>query len=255
VDLKLRSRASAGFVTVLSDSMSLSARRLLVAALLIAGVPTAAQAQIYAWRDAAGNWVLSDHPKDPSNQAPMTTYAVKNSSTFRTTAVLASPRAARYDALIEENAAAHGVSPHLVRAVIQQESAFNPWALSNKGAMGLMQLMPDTAAELGVANPYDPSQNIRGGVKYLKGLLTKFSENVELALAAYNAGPTAVTKYGTVPPYRETRNYVTRIKSAVDAAPKPKRIYKTIEIVDGREIPRYSTVETPGAELVTTAKR
>jgi soluble lytic murein transglycosylase-like protein len=235
--------------------MRFSARSLLVAALFIGAVPTAAQAQIYAWRDAAGNWVLSDHPNEPSNQSPMTTYAVKNTTTFRTTSPLTGPRAAQYDALIEENAAAHGVSPHLVRAVIQQESAFNPWAVSNKGAMGLMQLMPETAAELGILRPYDPSENIRGGVKYLKGLLTKFSENVELALAAYNAGPTAVTKYGAVPPYRETQNYVTRIKSAVDAAPKPKRIYKTIEIVNGREVPRYSTVETPGAELITTAKR
>ena len=118
-----------------------------------------------------------------------------------------------------------------------------------------MQLMPATAAELGVTDPYSPSQNIRGGVAYLKGLLVKFEQNVELALAAYNAGPTAVTKYGAVPPYRETQNYVTRITKAVDVAPKPKGIFKTIEIVNGREIPRYSTVETPGSELVATAKQ
>ena len=118
-----------------------------------------------------------------------------------------------------------------------------------------MQLMPATAAELGVTDPFNPSENIRGGVAYLKGLLVKFQQNIALALAAYNAGPTAVTKYGDVPPYRETQNYVRRIKTAVDVAPKPKRIYKTIEIVDGREIPRYSTIETPGSELVATAKR
>jgi hypothetical protein len=147
------------------------------------------------------------------------------------------------------------VSPHLVKAVIQQESAFNPNARSHKGAMGLMQLMPDTAAELGVSDPYNPSENIRGGVAYLKGLLVKFEQNVPLALAAYNAGPTAVTKYGAVPPYRETRDYVKRITTAVDAAPKPKRIFKTIEIVNGREIPRYSTVQTPGAELIATAPK
>jgi soluble lytic murein transglycosylase-like protein len=234
--------------------MRFSARSFLIAALLTAAVPAVAHAQIYAWRDANGNWVLSGRPKDPGDQSPMTTYAVTNTSTFRTTSPITSP-ASQYDSLIEENAAAHGVSPHLVRAVIQQESAFNPWAVSNKGAMGLMQLMPETAAELGVLHPYDPSENIRGGVKYLKELLTKFSENVELALAAYNAGPTAVTRYGSVPPYKETQKYVTRIKSAVDSAPKPKRIYKTIEIVDGREVPRYSTVETPGAELVATTKR
>jgi soluble lytic murein transglycosylase-like protein len=224
------------------------------AALLFAftAVPAVASAQIYMSRDAAGNVVLSDHQINPA--ATIRTYAVPG-STFRATKGITSERASRYDALIEENAAAHGVNPHLVKAVIQQESAFNPMARSNKGAMGLMQLMPATAAELGVADPYNPSENIRGGVAYLKGLLVKFEQNVELALAAYNAGPTAVTKYGAVPPYRETKDYVSRITKNVDLAPKPRRIYKTIEIVDGREVPRYSSVETPGAQVVATAKR
>jgi soluble lytic murein transglycosylase-like protein len=218
---------------------------------LLAMVPAVASAQIYVWRDQAGNYVLSDKPKDPA----AVTYAIGARATaqngeFRTTKATTGLRSEQFDDLIEQNAAAHGVSPHLVRAVIQQESAFNPLARSHKGAMGLMQLMPGTAAELGVTNPYNPAENIRGGVTYLKGLLVKFAENVELALAAYNAGPTAVQRYGKVPPYRETREYVTRIKTAVDAAPKPKRIYRTIEIVDGREVKKYSTVETPGSELV-----
>ena len=228
---------------------------------LSATVPAVAQAQIYASRDSAGNIVLSDKPNDPSGI--IKTYPVPNATGVRATrgivsARLSAPlsdRAAQYDDLIEENSTVHGVSPHLVRAVIQQESAFNPNATSHKGAMGLMQLMPATAAELGVSNPYNPSENIRGGVTYLKGLLAKFQQNVELALAAYNAGPTAVTKYGAIPPYRETRNYVTRITTAVDAIPKRKRIYKTTEIVNGREITRLSTVETPGSELVRTAKQ
>ena len=235
------------------------------------GQTTSAAAQIYAWKDSAGNWVLSDRQKDPSAR----TYAVDTtpvrpadppSALSRTTAMDAAPtlqpatfrttrsltrRSAQYDGLIEQNATEHGVSPHLVRAVIQQESGFNPRAVSHKGAMGLMQLMPATATELGVLDPFDPSENIRAGVKYLKGLLTKFAENVPLALAAYNAGPTAVEKYGAVPPYRETRDYVSRITTVVNAAPKPKRIYRTYEIVNGREVPKYSTVETPGAELVT----
>jgi soluble lytic murein transglycosylase-like protein len=227
-------------------------RTVLGVLLLTITLPAVVEAQIYAWRDAAGNLVLSDRPKDPSAQ----TYAIAKSDTFRTTAKgTAGSRASRYDALIEENAAAHGVNPHLVRAVIQAESAFNPRALSHKGAMGLMQLMPQTAAELGVLDPYNPAENIRAGVLYLKNLLAKFAQNVELALAAYNAGPGAVRKYGAIPPYRETRNYVSKITSTVDAAPKPVRIFKTLEVVNGRLIPRYSTVETPGAELVTTAKR
>jgi soluble lytic murein transglycosylase-like protein len=229
-------------------------RRLLLAVLIAAAVPTAAQAQIYAWRDASGNLVLSDKPKDPSAQ----TFAVRPNVTaapvsdFRTTKPI-SRRSLPFDTMIEQNAAVHGVSPHLVRAVIQQESGFNPSAVSHKGAMGLMQLMPATATEFGVSNPYDPSENIRAGVAYLKGLLVRFEDNVELALAAYNAGPTAVQKYGAIPPYRETRDYVSRITSRIEAAPKPKRIFRTYEMVDGRAVPKYSTVETPGAELIAVA--
>jgi soluble lytic murein transglycosylase-like protein len=231
-------------------------RFLLGTLLLVMAFPAVASAQIYVWRDAAGNMVLSDKPKDPSARTfsiPQTPKAAPE--IYRTTKGRLSTRAAQYDALIEENASAHGVSPHLVRAVIQQESGFNPNARSHKGAMGLMQLMPATAAELGVNDPYDPSENIRGGVAYLKGLLTRFADNIELALAAYNAGPTAVLKYGAIPPYRETRDYVSRITTAVDVPPPPKRIYRTVEIVNGREVPRYTTVETPGAQLVTTEKK
>jgi soluble lytic murein transglycosylase-like protein len=221
-------------------------RALVAAVLMVAAVPGAASAQIYAWRDGAGNWVLSSDKKDPSAR----TYAVAGESTFRTTRPANfNRRASEYEGLIFEHATAQGVSPDLVRAVIQQESAFNPRAVSVKGAMGLMQLMPATAKAHGVLDPFNPAQNIRAGVAYLKNLLVKFSQNVELALAAYNAGPRAVTRYGAVPPYRETRNYVTKI---MDAAPKPVPIYRSVEIVNGRRVTRYSTVETPGAQLVTT---
>jgi soluble lytic murein transglycosylase-like protein len=225
-------------------------RQVVLGALLSALVPAVAEAQIYMWRDSAGNLVLSDRAKDPS--AVLKTYPVDRGGTIRTTKGTTGTRTSQYDAIIEESAAAHGVNPHLVRAVIQQESAFNPNARSHKGAMGLMQLMPGTAAELGVSDPYSPSQNIRGGVAYLKGLLTKFAQNVELALAAYNAGPSAVTKYGAVPPYRETQNYVTRITSAVGVTPEPKRtrIFKTVTIVNGRKIASFSSEETPGSVLV-----
>ncbi len=117
-----------------------------------------------------------------------------------------------YGEIISSVSQAHGVDPMLVRALIQVESGYRPKARSPKGAMGLMQLMPSTAREYNVRNAYDPRANIAAGVKHLKALIDKFS-GVELALAAYNAGPGAVKKFNGIPPYRETRSYVTRILS------------------------------------------
>jgi soluble lytic murein transglycosylase-like protein len=210
---------------------------LLVVALTL-GLASPASAQIYSWRDADGKLVLSDRPR--ADQGTMNTYAVKGATTVRATKPLVpSAKSAQYEASITEHSTRMGVSADLVRAVIQVESAFNPKAVSTKGAMGLMQLMPATAQELGVENPFEPDQNIRGGVAYLKRLLVRYDHKVELALAAYNAGMGNVEKYGDVPPFAETRSYVKRITGAAPSAP-PNAIYKWMELVNGKPVARYS---------------
>lgn len=118
-----------------------------------------------------------------------------------------------YDDIIEEAAVVHGVDSDLIHAVIQTESGFDPTAESPVGAQGLMQLMPALQQDLGVLDPFDARQNIMAGTQYLKRLLDRHGGNVALALACYNAGPGNVTKYRGMPPFKETRNYVKKIKA------------------------------------------
>ena len=125
------------------------------------------------------------------------------------------------DAAIDQAAARHNVDPSLVRSVVKVESNFNPNAVSRKGAMGLMQLMPSTARSLNVSNPFDPAQNVDAGVRHLRRLLDNYNGNVRLSLAAYNAGSGAVARSAGVPHFRETQNYVRRITNLYNGGSEP----------------------------------
>ena len=227
-------------------------RSLALAALLLA-CATPAHAQIYSWRDANGHLVLSDHR--PIGLVEHT-YPVPEAESVRATRPVGVERGRRYDDLIAEQARLHGVRTDLVRAVVQVESAFNPNAKSPKGAVGLMQLMPATIRQFGVRNPYDPVENVHAGVAYLRQLLDRYQDE-ELALAAYNAGPGAVDKHGqSVPPYRETEQYVSRINQM---APRPMQVprnlvYKTTEQIDGRDVPRYSNHKPASGDYEVVAR-
>lgn len=215
-------------------------------------ISSTGEAQIYSWLDANGTLVISNESLPPDAR----TLIAGGTTSMGTPVTATRDGAGRYDALIRRHASNYGVRADLVRAVIQVESGFNPRARSPKGAVGLMQLMPTTAAALGVADRYDPAENIRGGVAYLSRLLRQYEGNEELALAAYNAGPQAVARYGNdVPPYRETRDYVRRVRTitlgTITRSKTP--IYKSLDIVNGRPIPRYSNVTPRAGESLTTA--
>lgn len=184
------------------------------AAILLLSVPGTVLADIYGYTDAAGVRHFTNTPQD--NRYTLVV-AVQRESGGSGTALLPPPVVKaedrqRFGTLVNDAALAHQVDAALVHAVISAESGYNPRAVSKKGATGLMQLMPDTARRYGVVDAFDPAQNIRGGTQYLRDLLKMFDNNMELAIAAYNAGEKAVVRYGNqIPPYRETLNYVPRV--------------------------------------------
>jgi hypothetical protein len=201
--------------------MSFNSRRARVLALglitvtgLDVGLTSDALAQVYLRRSAEGVLEATDSPENSDFRLRFSAKGVLiHSRGYR--------RRARpeFDPYIEDAAAKFGVNSNLIRAIITVESAFDEFAVSSKGAKGLMQLMPATARRFGVSNPFDPAQAIMGGTEYLAYLLGLFRGNIELAAAGYNAGENAVLRYGGVPPYRETRNYVVKINSVLGSAP------------------------------------
>lgn len=188
---------------------------MLVGAMLLAVVPAAAKADVYLKREADGVLHYTNVPAErgyrmifrETDPAPSPRFIPWASASLRRSGP------SHFDDIISEMAARYGVEKQLVRAVIKAESDFQPWAVSRKGAMGLMQLMPETAARHRVRNIFDPRENIEGGVKHLRKLLVRYRGNVVKALAAYNAGEGAVDEFGGLPPIRETRDYVRRVLS------------------------------------------
>lgn len=187
--------------------------------LTLCGAAAFARADIYAYTDADGvRHFTNIKPNDARYKRIIRSRETEPGYRFPSTArpaglALASAplRASAYDGLVRQAARAYQMDEALVRAVIHTESAFNPSAVSAKGASGLMQLMPGTASRYGVRDIFDPVENVYAGVHYLHDLKRMFNGNTQLAVAAYNAGENAVLRYGGVPPYPETINYVSRV--------------------------------------------
>lgn len=210
---------------------------------------SAGEAAVYVSMGQDGTAIYTDAPTRPDFQ-PLPAFGLPPSVDIMR---------GQYADLIDRIAAQHAVDPRLVRAIIRVESNFEPLAISRKGAQGLMQLMPATAGRFAVGNPFNPAENIRGGVQYLRTLLDMFPGKLTLALAAYNAGENAVLKHRGIPPYRETQDYVARVLKQLDRpemgtltasaappaeagppAPAPQAaVYRTVD-ADGT--PRYSNV-------------
>jgi soluble lytic murein transglycosylase-like protein len=155
----------------------------------------------------------------------------------------------KVDSYIVDSSARHGVDPVLIYSIMHRESAFKKLAISHKGARGLMQLMPATAARFGVRNIFDPAQNIEAGTRYMRWLLNRFNGDVGLALAGYNAGEGAVDKYRGVPPYRETQEYVKRISERYALMRDPQTARRAPIVAKRPEVVASAAIETPAAQL------
>jgi len=198
-------------------------RKYAIAAMAVCTPAICSASPIYKYVDADGVAYFTDKPDSKRYRLyDLTPKGLTRSGDRYDPGLLA--RAARYDAIIEAEARSAGVEPNLVRAVIVVESGFNSRAVSKRGAVGLMQLMPATATRFGVPDRYDPRQNVRGGARYLGFLINRFRQNVRLALAAFNAGEEAVDRNsGQIPPFSETLEYVPKVLHIYQALSEQSR--------------------------------
>jgi hypothetical protein len=229
-------------------------RRIAILFLFILLSFTVSYADIFKYVDENGVLCYTDTPlnrkanrilKEKTDKTPVHRQSVR--SDFKD--------AADYHSIVHEKAAVYNMDPSLIKAVIKTESNWNSKAISRKGAVGLMQLMPSTASDMNVHNPFNPEENIEGGTRYLKYLIERFNGDITLALAAYNAGPKTVEKFGYVPPITETKQYVSRVLSLYSGRSayastesdstrkenKPELIYKII-LEDGTVLFTNSTL-------------
>lgn len=218
-------------------------------ALMIVPVPSAPlQAQVVMERQADGSVVITNHRRSSSRSRRQPGVTVSPGvQVLEATSGGERSQARRYPTTPELEewittwSTQANLDQDLVKSVISAESNFDASALSKKGAIGLMQLMPGTAADMGIRDPWDPESNIRGGTRYLRLMLDRFNQNLELALAAYNAGPGAVEANGGVPPYRETQNYVRRVLSRYRGQPID---LSGVRVGSGSNRVRYRPIQT-----------
>ncbi|MEW5691766.1 MAG: transglycosylase SLT domain-containing protein [Candidatus Hydrogenedentota bacterium] len=183
-------------------------KKIILLCILSSFVAEVCFAEIYAYRDSKGRIHITNVPV-----ANIKTTQLQPGEALEKKSNMKDSKESDYTKYIYQYSKTYKVDPNMVRAIIKVESNYNRWAISHKGARGLMQLMPQTAKDMGVKNIFHPAENIEGGVKYFKMLLDKFNNNVYLALAGYNAGPEAVIKYNGIPRYRETQKYVRDVIS------------------------------------------
>ncbi len=236
---------------------------IILARALFAAAAAAAHADIYQYVDENGVVHFTNVPGS-SVKRPKRVHAEPRTSSLGS---LASARAseparrtgapgvvpASYHDYINTACEKYGVDPSLVHALVKVESDYNPFALSNKGAMGLMQLMPQTATDMNVRNSFSPQENVEGGVRYLRYLLDRYEGNLSLALAAYNSGETSVKRWGTVPPFKETKDYVKKVLGIYHGTGKttlaPRYTIYVGHAPDGTLILTDNPTNHPGKEL------